>query len=163
MKPFHGDPAVAPSLSPSNLCLAFAYRRCACQCNGLLRVISHGPPHHMLSGQPHKLKQKSYRCSLRKGKMLTAPPWTFRASFLYELQFLSLCVFPYQACSLSRVPKLGFSKHLQVHHVNDTPLSFLPLEFRTCAHPREMQPETHTQRHFPGVPTSLCLASAMYS
>lgn len=110
-----------------------------------------------------QIEAKNYRCSLRKGKMLTAPPWAFLASFLYELQFISLCVFPYQACSLSRVPKLDFSQHLQVHHVNDTPLSFLPLEFRTCAHPREMQPETYTQRHFPRLPTSLCLPSVMYS
>lgn len=157
--------AAATSLSPSSLCLAFGYRQCECWRNGLLCVISHVPPCHMLSGQPHKLKQK-LQMQHKKGWDNDGSSLGFPGLFpLWAEVHNSLsCIITVMSpqVGLSQAPSSPLS-------VNDTPFAFSLLNLEHVPILGKYNGSLHTNT-FPwspheaeGGPVSLCLASVTYS
>lgn len=113
----------------------------------------------------------NYRCTMRKGKMMTAPLWTFWASFCYELQFISFCVFPILYVYCHQSPTWTFPSIHKTSRCQQHSPCFLPPGFGAYAHPRaQMQWELLHTKTFPwspseaeGGPGSLCLASIISS
>lgn len=142
MKPSQSDPAGAISLSPSSLHVAFAVRQCECRLNGFFsRVISHVPPPHMLYCWPHSLKPQ---LQMHHEKGQDNDRSSVDSSGLFPAH-VPLCVVSLPCMSSSWTsPSIRKSTKCQPHSP-----CFLPLEFRTYAHPRQMQRELLHTETFP--------------